>query len=314
MEKRKEDKTFLLNGISMQQIYLFLYAYESGNFSKVARKLYMTQATVSRMISNLEAELTFPLFLRNPTGVLPTPAADLLYIEWKKLLLDMENAYKKALFQAKEQREVLTIGDLSVLQKEEYLIPILRIFEKKYPEVDLKIRETNIDNCRDGLLEGRYDLVFSSSALFEGSDAHHVCTETILQSPMGISIYKNHPLYCQETITKEDLEKQVFIVPEKDKRPVLFGLIENFCKEYGIHPKHYYYYKEHDEGFLRFLMGKGLLFSNSQYDSIYNKDIRRLELENMPLGVIVAWLDTNFNPYVSKFILCVKEFQKSIIR
>jgi hypothetical protein len=224
----------------------------------------------------------------------------------------MEESYQRALAQSQEQYQELTIGDLPVLQKEEYLIPILEIFEKKYPEAEVHIREITVDDCKNELLEGKYDLVFSSSAFFKGSDLKHICTETVLESPMGISIYKSHPLYTKTNITKADLESQVFLVPEQSKRPVLVALIKEFCREYGINPKNYYCYKEQEEGFLKFLMGKGLWFSNQQYDSIYDKDIRRLELKHITLGVIAAWLDTNFNPYIGKFIGCIKEFRQKI--
>ena len=56
-----------------EKIDLFLDAGQELNFSAVAKKNYTTQPTVSRQISDLEAEWGMQLFVRSNKGLRLTP-------------------------------------------------------------------------------------------------------------------------------------------------------------------------------------------------------------------------------------------------
>ena len=52
-----------------------LAAIDTGSFTKAAEQLHYTPSGISHMMTNLEAELGFPLLYRSKTGVVPTPSA-----------------------------------------------------------------------------------------------------------------------------------------------------------------------------------------------------------------------------------------------
>ena len=52
-----------------------LAAIDTGCFTKAAEQLHYTPSGISHMMTNLEAELGFPLLYRSKTGVVPTPSA-----------------------------------------------------------------------------------------------------------------------------------------------------------------------------------------------------------------------------------------------
>ena len=56
------------------QLTAFVRASETGSFSRVARELGMSQASISRMVASLEARLGVKLLLRTTRHVAPTPA------------------------------------------------------------------------------------------------------------------------------------------------------------------------------------------------------------------------------------------------
>lgn len=64
--------------ISWDDARLFLVIAETGSLSAAARKLRMTQPTVSRRLAELEAQLGEPLFARAAAGVTPTPYGESL--------------------------------------------------------------------------------------------------------------------------------------------------------------------------------------------------------------------------------------------
>lgn|GEM_PF-1191244 len=64
------------NPIQIEKIKSFYYVYETKNFSAAAKKLGITQSTVSKNISNLERELGCKLFERRNNKVNLTPRGD----------------------------------------------------------------------------------------------------------------------------------------------------------------------------------------------------------------------------------------------
>ena len=54
----------------------FFYAIEiadTGSFSQAARNLYVSQPNLSHAVKQIEEQVGFPLFVRTPSGVIPTP-------------------------------------------------------------------------------------------------------------------------------------------------------------------------------------------------------------------------------------------------
>lgn len=54
----------------------YFYAIEiadTGSFSQAARNLYVSQPNLSHIVKQLEEEAGFPIFVRTPSGVVPTP-------------------------------------------------------------------------------------------------------------------------------------------------------------------------------------------------------------------------------------------------
>jgi DNA-binding transcriptional LysR family regulator len=64
--------------MELEHLRTFLAVYRTGNLTKAAEVLHVSQPAVSQHIKALEAELARPLFLRFARGVTPTPLADSL--------------------------------------------------------------------------------------------------------------------------------------------------------------------------------------------------------------------------------------------
>ena len=62
---------------SLRQIRYFLTVAELGNLTAAASQLFVAQPALSRQIAQLESELGFALFDRNPRGVTLTSAGKL---------------------------------------------------------------------------------------------------------------------------------------------------------------------------------------------------------------------------------------------
>jgi LysR family hydrogen peroxide-inducible transcriptional activator len=63
----------------LEQISLFREVAEQKSFTLAAKRLYVSQPSVSQQIATLERELGFRLFERNSKKVVLTPAGDFFY-------------------------------------------------------------------------------------------------------------------------------------------------------------------------------------------------------------------------------------------
>lgn len=119
--------------------YKIFYAVaKTGNISKAAKELYISQPAISKAITKLEQNLGTLLFLRGSRGVTLTFEGELLYEQLKTAFSAIaagENQIKNA---TELNMGHLRIGVSTVLCKY-ILLPNLKKFMSKYPYVKISI-------------------------------------------------------------------------------------------------------------------------------------------------------------------------------
>lgn len=120
----------------------FARAYELGSFSAVARELGITQSTVSKHISALEAALGVQLFARTTRQLSPTHEAARLY-ESVLALLDAADAIPGSLGGARAEPAGLLRLSMPDSFGRARLMPHVIAFRAAYPKVRLDIRLTD---------------------------------------------------------------------------------------------------------------------------------------------------------------------------
>jgi LysR family transcriptional regulator, transcriptional activator for leuABCD operon len=75
-----------LRGIDLNLLPVFEAAYEERSLSRAADRLAMTQSAVSHALSRLRSVFRDELFIRQASGVFPTPVAELIYAKLRGAL------------------------------------------------------------------------------------------------------------------------------------------------------------------------------------------------------------------------------------
>lgn len=138
--------------------YRIFYAVaNTGNISKAAKELYISQPAISKSIQKLEENVGTKLFERSSRGVTLTPEGELLYTHVKSAFETL------ALGEDKLRRSIslgignLTIGVSSTLCKY-ILLPYLKGFIKKYPHISISIACHSTNQTLKLLEDGRLDI------------------------------------------------------------------------------------------------------------------------------------------------------------
>lgn len=80
----------------LQQLQVFRRVVETGNITRAARDLAMSQPSVSRIVAELEHRLGVPLLLRAPRGLSATEAGTAFHLEAVRILDALEEAEANA--------------------------------------------------------------------------------------------------------------------------------------------------------------------------------------------------------------------------
>ena len=98
----------------------FALIIESRSFSQAAKKLFLTQPTISSHISLLEKELNSQLLIRTTKDVYPTEDGKKLYT-YAKQILNIQNTIFQEFNVKNEESNLLTLGASTI--PEQYILP-----------------------------------------------------------------------------------------------------------------------------------------------------------------------------------------------
>lgn len=146
---------------SLQDIRLFVAAYEEKSFTAAALRENATQSGISHHIRQLETLLGLKLFVREKFGVGTTPAADLFYRHCIKILRGIDESVEEMSRMSNGEQGRLTIGMTPVLTHR-LAAPTLLRFTEQNPNVKVRIVEAVGDTLRQMILSGEVDFAVST--------------------------------------------------------------------------------------------------------------------------------------------------------
>jgi DNA-binding transcriptional LysR family regulator len=196
--------------MTRDHLYEFLVLSQTLNYSKAAKLLFISQATLSRHIEQLEEELQCQLLIRSTHAVTLTPAGNLFKSDAAHLVEKYDDAIKRL-----QLDSVSTYGTCSILCSNATLSPYLsrffHSFQRKYPDIKLSIEI--VEDSKIPELIHDYDIVFSLFRDFEEPDiiSHEIFEyDSCLMLPMDKS-FKNPYM-----ISLGELSGETVLLPYSD--------------------------------------------------------------------------------------------------
>jgi len=138
---------------------------EAGNFTRAADSLDMPNATVSKLVQELEAYLGVKLLQRTTRRVSVTPEGRDYYAKATRVLADLEDIDTSFALARSKPRGHLRI-DIGSSTASDVLIPALPDFLERYPDIriDLGVSDRSVDLISDSV-----DCVIRGGLLVESS-------------------------------------------------------------------------------------------------------------------------------------------------
>lgn len=165
--------------INFLNLEYFLVAAEELNFTRAAKRLYISQQSLSSHISNLEKEFGLALFCRT-TPLTLTYAGQVLTQKARQILDLREETYHEIADIKDFSKGQLTIG-VSHTRGRKILPEILPIYKERFPNIQLHLKEGNSFELDADLLHGDVDLIIGMLPFrVENIETVPVCEEEIL--------------------------------------------------------------------------------------------------------------------------------------
>ncbi len=195
--------------VKLRSLQAFCAAVEEGTISGAARRMYLSQPSVSEKVAELEREARVKLLERSRQGVSPTAEGDLVYKHGKKALGEI-TVLEQVLRDFRGKQEAMLRFAASSTLGEHLLPEWLRSFRHERPET---ILELFVGNTREVV-----DLVKEAKVAFgviEGEESHPPLEcRPLLDDELVVVVSPKHP-WARRSISVGDLSGEPFVSREE---------------------------------------------------------------------------------------------------
>ena len=206
--------------MNIKQLEYVVSLSEQRHFERAAEKCFVSQSTLSTMISRLEDELGLLLFDRTTKPISLTKEGDALLGQIRMVLKDLEMLSSSVQEIKGEITGELSIAAIPTVAP--FLLPrVLWKFAKRFPKVKIEVRELITENIEQGLLNRDIDMgIIATPALVKDLKEH-----PLYEEPFYLFDYDS--INAKEKVTLEEIDYNRMYLLEDGH--CLSSQIENVC-------------------------------------------------------------------------------------
>lgn len=228
--------------------------YEEGSFSKAAKRLYISQPSLSASVKRIEDKISVPLFDRSTSPISLTEAGE-EYIRYALEIKEKEQNFERYISDCTNTiKGTVRLGGSSLFSS--VMIPfMISDFNGKYPHVNFEIIEDSTKNLIDKLSLGTLDIIIDNAVINNVTITSNVYKKETLLLAVPCAFPVNDKLKDFRLTAKDIKEKKhlsdkynielthfadysfILLNPGNDT-----GLRANMLfKKYGLNPKIIFY-------------------------------------------------------------------------
>lgn len=252
-----------------------------GSITQAAKKLGLSQPTVTTQIRSLEGQYAVELFYRGGRRLTLTDEGTRL-LPMVQALLQQEADIEFFLRNCGQMQGSLRIGATSPY----YVLGLIKAFRERYPQIEVSVEIGNSQQVLEALYECRVDLAASSQPVEDARLIHLV----LGRDPLVLAVHRSHPLAAQRSVALGELRNHCLLMREAGS--TTRELTEKLLRESGVTPASMLEIGSREsirEAVIRNL-GVSIISRQEVPD---NPELRVLELQGAPL--------------IDEYLFCLKE-------
>jgi DNA-binding transcriptional LysR family regulator len=217
--------------IDLRHLRYFLAVAETLHFSKAAQLLGIAQPPLSQQIKRLEQLLGHRLFDRTTRGVKLTLAGQLLAERARSTIEKVQDDLAQVRRLGRGEEGTLTVGFSGSVMFTDLPVAI-GTYRRRYPKVELRLRESNTSAQISALLMGTLDLAF----LRDGDATEGIEISTLFEERYVAVLPVGHALAGKRLLHVRDLRNEPFILFARRMGPLAFDRTIACCERNGFRP------------------------------------------------------------------------------
>ena len=187
--------------MEIRTLRYFLAVVQEGNITNAAKRLHVTQPTLSRQLADLEKELGRQLYARGHSGIMPTEHGVMLarYAESIIALAEKAEADISLPSQKIAGSVHIAAGETKAMH---ILTEAMAIVHEEYPKIDFQLYSGTTADLLDGLIRGQYDFLLECELQQrENLNALELPDPDV----WGIVVRRDDPLAARDCVRVEDV-------------------------------------------------------------------------------------------------------------
>lgn len=303
----------MLDDLNISVIKYFIKVADIKNMTRAAEELYVSQSTLSRQITGLEATLGVRLLTRVRSGMELTDKGLAFYEQCKKLVV----AYEEFTAKAFEFRNIV-VGKLKVgyqATSRDYIFQFNANVLKSFPLINIQsIRQGN-ENFLDEVVAGNLDLayVYGNELKSYGKTIESIRVGSLKKMLM---ISRENPLAKMDKLHLSDLKNEKFVSIVRKIAPVKTDEFFQACKQCGFIPNVAFYADTVYDILINVVTYNTVsilpyTWGNSE---LLEEKVKYVEIEGLDqeYPIHLAWLSSNINPVVPIYVQQTKTTLKGM--
>jgi LysR family transcriptional regulator for metE and metH len=193
--------------LEVRHLKLIAAVAREGSITKAGNHLYLTQSALSHQLRDAEEKLGVALFVRLNKRMILTPAGERLLSSAQTILDEMKRVEEDIRQIALSREGILRIST-ECYTCYHWLPSLLKIFNQKFPRIEVQIVVGATADPLQALLDGKIDLALVS----DPPKNNKLVYTPLFQDEFVVVVSNDHPLATRSFVKAEDFAQEHLLV------------------------------------------------------------------------------------------------------
>lgn len=211
--------------MDLVQLKYFRAVAKTGNVSKAAEMLFVTQPNLSKSIARLEEELGVPVFDHRKGKITLNDYGRVFLSSVEAAFEELENGKQTIMRMYEDNQHVLRLGCCV----DDFLSDMLHYFAEKYPDVGIRQISCSYHTVAERILDRSADIIITNGP----SDNDGIHYMELGRQEYVLLLSAKHPLAGKQAVYLEELREEKFIC---DSSRMNRTKLQALCQARGFDP------------------------------------------------------------------------------
>jgi DNA-binding transcriptional LysR family regulator len=195
--------------ITIQQMESLIFLIEEGSFSRAAKRVFLTQPSLTKHIKNLEEAVNAKIVNRENMGISLTTEGKILY-DYARRMVKLRDEAKEKILRARDNESGNIFVSASTIPAT-YILPyLLNEFATLFPHIRTYIQANDSEETLGMILNNQAEIGFIGKKTLN----KRLNVEPLWKDTIVLAIPEDHPWRKRKYVTWDEISKEPYIIRE----------------------------------------------------------------------------------------------------